>query len=70
MNLKIKIGDSVIVRQGVKEPDLGEFEIGGWQGRIVGIDTKSDNDNILITIEWDSRYNENRENYREQKTIP
>lgn len=50
----MKLGDSVIVKQGVKEPDLEEFEIGGWQGRVVDIDTKSDVDNILITIEWDS----------------
>ncbi|MFA5434029.1 MAG: calcium-binding protein [Candidatus Paceibacterota bacterium] len=50
----MKLGDSVIVKQGVKEPDLEEFEIGGWQGRVVDIDTKSDIDNILITIEWDS----------------
>jgi hypothetical protein len=54
MKLKIKIGDSVIVSHGIKEPDFGEFEIGGWQGRIVEIDTRTDNDNILITIEWDS----------------
>jgi hypothetical protein len=54
MKLKIKIGDSVIVSHGIKEPDFGEFEIGGWQGRIVEIDKRTDNDNILITIEWDS----------------
>ncbi len=52
--MKLKLGDSIIVKQGVKEPDLEEFEIGGWQGRIVEIDTDSDKDNILITIEWDS----------------
>ena len=44
----------MVVRQGVKEPDLDDFDIGGWQGRVVGTDTKSDNKNILITIEWDS----------------
>ncbi len=52
MNMKIE--DSVIVKQGIKEPDYEDLEIGGWQGRIVKIDTKSDNDNVLITIEWDS----------------
>lgn len=52
MNLKIE--DSVIVKQGTKEPDSEEFEIGGWQGRVVEIDTDTDKDNILITIEWDS----------------
>ena len=49
MKLNFKIGNSVGVRQGVKEPDLDDFEIGGWQGRVVGIDTKSDKVNILIT---------------------
>ena len=54
IDMKLKIGDSVIVNQGVKEPDLEEFELSGWQGRVVDIDTKSDKQNILITIEWDS----------------
>lgn len=48
------IGDSVIVKQGIKEPDLEEFEIGGWQGRVLEINDEADKDNILITIEWDS----------------
>ncbi len=52
--MKFELGDSVIVNQGVKEPDYEDFEISGWQGRIVKIDTKSDNNNVLITIEWDS----------------
>lgn len=52
--MSIKLKDSVIVKQGVKEPDLEDFEVGGWQGRVVEIDTKSEKDNILITIEWDS----------------
>lgn len=50
----MKLGDSVIVKQGVKEPDFEEFSIGSWQGRVVEIDTKSDKDNNLIMIEWDS----------------
>lgn len=54
MNLNLTIGDSVVVRQGVKEPDLEKFEISGWQGRVLEIDTYSDKDNVLITIEWDS----------------
>ena len=52
--VNFELGDCVIVKQGTKEPDSEEFEIGGWQGHIVEIDTKSDNDNILITIELDS----------------
>jgi hypothetical protein len=54
MSCKYILGDSVIVKKGVKEPDLEEFEIGGWQGRVVEIDTESNIDNTLITIEWDS----------------
>jgi hypothetical protein len=54
MKSNLKIGDSVVVKQGVKEPDLEEFEMGGWQGRITDIDTKLNKDHILITIEWDS----------------
>ena len=52
--MEFKIGDSVLVKSGIKEPDLEEFEIGGWQGRIGEIDTKSNNDNVLVTVEWDS----------------
>jgi hypothetical protein len=52
--MKIKTGDIVIVKQGVNEPDLEEFEIGGWQGRVIAIDTKFDKGNVLCTIEWDS----------------
>jgi len=54
MKSNLKIGDSVVVKQGVKEPDLEEFEMGGWQGRVTAVDTKSDKDRILITIGWDS----------------
>ena len=54
MKSNFKIGDSVVVREGVKEPDLEEFEIGGWQGRVLEIDSDSDKDNVLITTEWDS----------------
>ncbi len=52
--MKLNIGDSVKVKQGIKEPDLKEFEISGWQGRVTEIDDNSSNDEILITIEWDS----------------
>ena len=54
METKFQLGDSVVVKQGIKEPDFEEFEIGGWQGRITEINTKSDKNNALITIEWDS----------------
>jgi len=53
--MKLKIGDCVRVKDGLKDPDNEYFEIGGWQGRVVEIDDESDEDgNTLITIEWDS----------------
>ena len=50
----MKIGDSVKVKNGVLEPDNEKFEIGGWQGRIVNIDTVSTDEGTLVGIEWDS----------------
>jgi hypothetical protein len=47
--LDFKVGDSVIVKQGVLDPDLGT-DIGGWQGRIAEIEQQSN----LIGIDWDS----------------
>lgn len=46
---KFKIGDSVVVKAEVKDPDL-EIKIGGWQGRISEIVTKDN----LICVNWDS----------------
>ena len=43
-------GDSVIVKQGVKDPDFGT-DIGGWQGRIVE-DKNAAAD--VVCIAWDS----------------
>lgn len=44
-----KIGDSVIAKPGIKDPDFS-IDIGGWQGRIS--DAPLDED--IIGIEWDS----------------
>ena len=44
-----KIGNSVVVKSGVKDPDL-DINIEGWQGRIVEVEKK---DNI-VGIAWDS----------------
>jgi len=53
--MKIKIGDSVTVKDGIKDPDSEEFEISGWQGRVIKTGKKPDRDgHILVTIEWDS----------------
>jgi len=51
----MKIGDSVKVKDGIKDPDSEDIEISDWQGRVVEIDKKADhNGNIMVTIEWDS----------------
>lgn len=47
--LHLKIGDSVVVKQNIQDPD-SDICIGGWQGRISDIDTEKN----LICIEWDS----------------
>jgi len=55
MTMKIKPGDSVKVKDGVKDPDSEDIELSSWQGRIIEIDEVADhNGNIRITIEWDS----------------
>ena len=43
--MNLKIGDSIIVKEGIKEPDSEEFEIGGWQGRVIEIDNDTDKNN-------------------------
>jgi hypothetical protein len=45
-----KEGDSVVVKPGIVDPDFGT-EIGGWQGRILGIGPDRE-DTVLIG--WDS----------------
>lgn len=45
--MAFNIGDSVVVKKGVKDPDLGN-DIGEWQGRISEIDED------LVCIDWDS----------------
>ena len=54
MKSNFKTGDSVVVKEGVIEPDLEDFELSGWEGRVSEIDTETDQENNLITIEWDS----------------
>ncbi len=48
----MKIGDSVKVKQGILDPDLNQFDMSGWQGRIK--DITPNNKSNLIEIEWDS----------------
>ncbi len=48
----MKKGDSVKVKKGIHDPDLNQFDMSGWQGRIIKI---SREDGIeIIEIEWDS----------------
>lgn len=53
--MKLNPGNSVIVKKGVKDPDFEDLDLGGWQGRVIIIDSSSNPDNTLITIEWDSK---------------
>ncbi len=49
MTTELQEGDSVVVNQGTKDPDMG-FDIGGWQGRIEEVYS----DDEMILIKWDS----------------
>lgn len=46
------IGDSVVVRPGVEDPDFGS-DISGWQGRVADIRT-GDPHGTVVQVEWDS----------------
>lgn len=50
-NLGFKLGDSVMVKAGITDPNL-DTDLGGWQGRISGID--ADKRGELFSIRWDS----------------
>ena len=46
--MAVKIGDSVVVKSGIADPDFGT-DISGWQGRVDEI-----HDEEWILIRWDS----------------
>jgi hypothetical protein len=48
-----KIGNSVVVKDGVMCPDMESLSIAGWQGRIIEILDEED-DEVLIDIKLDS----------------
>ncbi|MHC4621920.1 MAG: calcium-binding protein [Planctomycetota bacterium] len=50
--LDFEVGDSVMVKPGTTDPDLG-IDIGGWQGRVTDI-TLDDDGTPLVEVEWDS----------------
>src|SRR5258708_39911770 len=43
------LGESVVVKPGVTDPDTGR-DLGGWQGRISAILDEAE----ILTIQWDS----------------
>jgi len=47
------IGESVIVKLGVTDPDHG-FDMGGWQGRVTENHHADKQGNPYVTIAWDS----------------
>ena len=48
----IKTGDSVIVKDGVEDPDIGSLSIVGWQGRVSDVSPGKGKE-IWINIKWD-----------------
>jgi hypothetical protein len=50
--LGFEVGDSVAVKRGTTDPDLG-IDIGGWQGRVRDV-TLSDDGIPMVEIQWDS----------------
>ncbi len=53
MSAKFKVGDSVVVKRGVKDPDLGS-DLGNWQGRVTAIQQYEQADALTVMIAWDS----------------
>ena len=49
----IKIGDSVVVKDGMQCPDMESLSIAGWQGRVLDI-FDGENDEVLVDIKLDS----------------
>ncbi len=49
--MKIKVGDTVIVKKGVMDTDLKGFALQGYQGTVFEID--DDTDETIIGIRWD-----------------
>jgi len=51
---KIKIGDSVKVKKGIKDPDLNKYDMTDWQGRVQSFDKDDETSELLFLIQWDS----------------
>ena len=50
--MKYRIGQVVKVKDGVLCPDDPDFDLSGWQGRVIDID--EDDEGPTVGIEWDS----------------
>ena len=48
----VHVGDSVVVKPGVADPDMGD-DLGGWQGRVTWVGENEDG--FMVDIVWDSR---------------
>jgi hypothetical protein len=51
--MKLKTGQSVKVKKGILCPDDPEFDLSGWQGRIIDIG-EDENGETIVDIVWDS----------------
>ena len=51
--MNLKTGKSVKVRKGILCPDDPEFDLSGWQGRIIEVSEDEDGE-MTIGIAWDS----------------
>lgn len=51
--MKIKIGDYVRVKKGVRDPDFSNFLIGGYQGRVFSVGQSTNG--TRIGIKWDKK---------------
>ena len=49
MTNRLKVGMSVRVKDGIKDPDYNETQIGGWRGKLIEVC-----ENGLVLIAWDS----------------
>jgi tetratricopeptide (TPR) repeat protein len=49
----LKIGDTVQVQAGIKDPDY-DIDLSGWQGEVTDLD-EDEQGNTLVLIEWDSQ---------------
>ena len=48
----VAVGDSIVVKPGVKDPDSGT-DISGWQGRVTEIQSYQPG-KLTVTFQWDS----------------